>query len=256
MLRHSILFKVFNFKRIIKEETCIFLFQKGPALLCWSDSIFTDDDLENIKSLGDSYKNQQQKAKIGRFGLGFNTTYHLSDAPQFISNYSQYVIFDPLCKYYPNVNESDPGQLIEDAEKMLAALPDVLAGFDIFPLKNATMFRLALRCNFDEKKFISKECHQVEDVKQLMTEFMNKSRKTLIFLKNIRSISFYELSQRNGKDFLVCLRKEEISVENELDAENRISFYQAFKDAVKNDLKFTQISYNRIEYKARIEIQE
>ena len=63
---------------------------------------------------------------------------------------------------------------------------------------------------------------------------------TLIFLKNIRSISFYELSQRNGKDFLVCLRKEEIRVENELDAENRISFYQAFKDAVKNDLKFTQ----------------
>lgn len=225
-------------------------------MLCWSDSIFTAADMENIKSLGHSYKNQQQIAKIGRFGLGFNTTYHLTDAPQFITNFNQYVVFDPLCKYYPNVNESEPGQLIEDAEKMLSALPDVLAGFNIFPLKNSTMFRLALRRDFDEKKFISKHCHQIEDVKQLMIKFTENSRKTLIFLKNIRSISFYELSQKNGKDFLICLRKEEVNVENELDAENRISFYQDFKNAIKNDLKFSQIEFKRIEYKVKIEIQE
>jgi sacsin len=45
----------------------------------------------------------------GRFGLGFNATYHCTDLPSFVSNESL-VIFDPHTKYLPGAEKHAPGQ--------------------------------------------------------------------------------------------------------------------------------------------------
>ena len=54
----------------------IFLF-KGPALLAYNNSIFDDSDFQSIRNIEKSEK-YDKPLKIGKFGLGFNSIYHLT----------------------------------------------------------------------------------------------------------------------------------------------------------------------------------
>lgn len=82
---------------------------QGPALLVFNDAVFTEEDFRSIQRIGDSLKkSSESKAKIGRFGIGFNAVYHWTDLPSFIS--SKYlVMLDPQARFLPNVNPSNPG---------------------------------------------------------------------------------------------------------------------------------------------------
>jgi len=96
----------------------------GPALLVYNDAVFLEQDFENIKSIGNSSKQEdysktgftssrrrisshlisshlisshqytQRNSSQGRFGLGFNSVYHLTDLPSIVSG-PYYVILDP-----------------------------------------------------------------------------------------------------------------------------------------------------------------
>ena len=44
----------------------------------------------------------------GRFGLGFNAVYHLTDTPSFVSRDSL-VLFDPHTAFVPGASASQPG---------------------------------------------------------------------------------------------------------------------------------------------------
>ena len=72
---------------------CKLLFQDG-ALFVFNDAEFTEDDWEGITSPGFSQK-KEKVDKVGRFGIGFSSVYHLtgplifsSDAITFHSIYS------------------------------------------------------------------------------------------------------------------------------------------------------------------------
>ena len=70
---------------------------QGPALWCYNNAEFTEEDFSNIVKLSGATK-EKATEKIGRFGLGFNAVYNLTDVPIFISQ--QYIaIFDPHTKY-------------------------------------------------------------------------------------------------------------------------------------------------------------
>ena len=69
---------------------------QGPSLWAYNDAVFTDKDFENINKLAGGTK-VEDLSKIGRFGLGFNAVYHLTDVPSFISR-------SYLCIFDPNVN--------------------------------------------------------------------------------------------------------------------------------------------------------
>lgn len=56
---------------------------QGPALWAYNDAVFTDDDFENITKLSGATKEMKTEL-IGRFGLGFNAVYNLTDVPSFI----------------------------------------------------------------------------------------------------------------------------------------------------------------------------
>ena len=71
-------------------------FQYFEALLVYNDAIFSKTDFQSIQRIGDSLKRaeEESKAKIGRFGIGFNAVYHWTELPSFISlNYL--VLLDP-----------------------------------------------------------------------------------------------------------------------------------------------------------------
>ena len=50
----------------------------------------------------------EKLASTGRFGLGFSSTYHLTDTPSFVSG-DHLVVFDPHCSFAPGVNLHQPG---------------------------------------------------------------------------------------------------------------------------------------------------
>lgn len=62
---------------------------QGPALLAYNSAPFTDVDFASIQRIGDSLKKAESKGgKTGRFGVGFNSVYHLTDLPAYASGTS------------------------------------------------------------------------------------------------------------------------------------------------------------------------
>ena len=57
---------------------------RGPALVIYNDSVFTDKDFNSIASVGASGK-AADASTIGKYGLGFNVSYHLADLVTFVS---------------------------------------------------------------------------------------------------------------------------------------------------------------------------
>ncbi len=79
----------------------------GPALIVHNDQTFTDDDFMNITKLAAATKHDKA-LKIGKFGIGFCSVYHMTDAPSFISRDRLY-IFDPTLSYLKK-EVKNPGQ--------------------------------------------------------------------------------------------------------------------------------------------------
>ena len=50
---------------------------QGPALYCYNNAEFTEEDWEGIQRLMRSNK-QNKLLKVGRFGIGFNSVYHIT----------------------------------------------------------------------------------------------------------------------------------------------------------------------------------
>lgn len=65
----------------------------GSALLIANGSVFSDSNFEAIQRIGESDK-RLSAAKTGRFGLGFNTAYNVTDYPSLVSRDRMYC-FDP-----------------------------------------------------------------------------------------------------------------------------------------------------------------
>ena len=50
---------------------------QGPALLAYNDAEFSDKDWQSIQDLQQSVKTEDP-FKIGKFGIGFNSVYHIT----------------------------------------------------------------------------------------------------------------------------------------------------------------------------------
>ena len=96
---------------------------QGAALYQFDDAQFRPDDYESIQRVGDGTK-LGDPTKTGQFGLGFNSVYHVTDTPMFVSG-RDFVVFDPHEAHLP---DGLPG-LCEDASSLSRACPDQLAPF-------------------------------------------------------------------------------------------------------------------------------
>ncbi|KAL0374334.1 UNVERIFIED_CONTAM: Sacsin [Sesamum radiatum] len=122
---------------------------QGPALLAYNDAVFTEEDFVSISRIGGSSKHAKPW-KTGRFGVGFNSVYHLTDLPSFVSG-KHVVLFDPQGVYLPNVSTANPGKRIEYVTSKAISVykdqffPYCAFGCDMKSPFHGTLFRFPLR---------------------------------------------------------------------------------------------------------------
>ncbi|KAJ4822812.1 hypothetical protein Tsubulata_015814 [Turnera subulata] len=175
---------------------------QGPALYCFNDSVFTPQDLYAISRIGQESKLEKPFA-IGRFGLGFNCVYHFTDVPTFVSG-ENIVMFDPHASNLPGISPSHPGLRIKFVgRKILEQFPDQFSPFlhfgcDLQSAFPGTLFRFPLRGSAAaQRSLIKKEGYTPEDVMSLFTSFTGVVSETLLFLRNVKSISIF-VKEGNG----------------------------------------------------------
>ena len=57
--------------------TYTFILIAGPALYVYNDAVFTGEDWNGIQEIARSRK-REDPLKVGRFGIGFNSVYHIT----------------------------------------------------------------------------------------------------------------------------------------------------------------------------------
>ena len=164
----------------------------GPALIVHNNSTFTEEDFENITKLAGATK-ANQPLKIGKFGVGFCSVYHITDVPSFVSGEWLY-IFDPTLKYLKGVvhDESKPGKKVKYRSKYLARSQQLapyknLFGFSASSNYNGTMFRLPFRSSASQ---ISSTLYNDFLIKQMKDNLQSSASNLLLFLQNIDCITF------------------------------------------------------------------
>ncbi|KAL5721483.1 hypothetical protein ACHQM5_005125 [Ranunculus cassubicifolius] len=185
---------------------------QGPALYCFNSSIFSPQDLYSISRIGQDSKLEKPFA-IGRFGLGFNCVYHFTDIPSFVSG-ENIVIFDPHASNLPGISPSHPGLRIKFAgRRILEQFPDQFSPFlhfgcDLQHPFPGTLFRFPLRSeNTASRSRIKNEKYAPDDVLSLFSSFSDVVSETLLFLRNVKTISIF-VKEGSGQDMKLLHRVE------------------------------------------------
>ncbi|KAI3443790.1 hypothetical protein Pfo_000455 [Paulownia fortunei] len=211
---------------------------QGPALYCFNDSVFSSQDLYAISRIGQESKLEKPFA-IGRFGLGFNCVYHFTDIPTFVSG-ENIVMFDPHACNLPGISPTHPGLRITFAgRKILEQFPDQFSPFlhfgcDLQHPFPGTLFRFALRtANAASRSQIKKEVYAPADVLSLFSSFSDVVSATLLFLRNVKTISIFVKEGPNSEmQLLHRVRKDCV---NEPEVENG-PFHHIFSSMYGNPL--------------------
>ena len=72
---------------------------QGECFWLFNNATFTENDFENIIRLGGGHK-AKKSGVIGKFGLGFNAVYNITDLPSIMSG-QKLLMFDPNLKFLP-----------------------------------------------------------------------------------------------------------------------------------------------------------
>ncbi len=171
----------------------------GPALIFHNNSTFTDDDFENIQKLAAATKANKQ-LKIGKFGIGFCSVYHITDVPSFLSRDRMY-IFDPTLKHIRKEvkNLSQPGKRIMFLKNViqkshqLAPFEGVF-NFDKTSSFEGTMFRLPCRSSPSE---LSSTCYSPSHINELFEGIKESGEKLLLFLQHVQKITIQRIDSND-----------------------------------------------------------
>ncbi|XP_070831492.1 sacsin isoform X1 [Chaetodon trifascialis] len=175
---------------------------QGPALCVFNNKVFSDADLTGIQQLGEGGKHNSA-GKIGKYGVGFNSVYHLTDCPSILTGDALLCVSDPNQKYIESHSDkAPPGIGYKLAETFKNMYMDVYKSFlpDKFPLKEGTMFRLPLRMGtMANSSKISTRGVTDDDIKELCSALSDDPEGLILFLKNICKIEVHEIDAHSGK---------------------------------------------------------
>ncbi|TFK35891.1 hypothetical protein BDQ12DRAFT_267709 [Crucibulum laeve] len=163
---------------------------QGPAFLAYNNALFVDEDWRALQNIHRSSK-KADTSKIGKYGIGFRSCFHVTDNPQILSG-SSLAILDPLSSF------SDEGGAKFDYVAAPGQYHDQLSCFDMFLAQqhnnisfHGSVIRLPLRTTGSE---ISNKVVQPHEIAQLFHDFVSEEIGiSMLFLKHISSIELYEI---------------------------------------------------------------
>ena len=182
---------------------------QGSALWAFNDAKFSKEDFDNIVKLSGATK-EDKRDKIGKFGLGFNAVYNITDAPSFVSA-NKLVILDPHTTNLGKAirDKSKPGVKIPlgPERKRLRRLQDQIRVYDgVFGMDaslesnyryfDGTLFRFPLRTRKQAgASEIKNLCYDKNEMKVLIQKFACEASRLLMFTQNVSLVQFYHLSE-------------------------------------------------------------
>ena len=202
---------------------------QGPSIMIHNDAKFSDEDFNNLIKIGGATKKENSE-KIGSFGIGFNSVYHYTNAPEIVSG-DYFVQFDPSMKHLPKKllrNPSKPGIKIniKKGPQKLDSYKDQFLPFKIKELdldlnynKNGihydgTVTRLPLRIKGN--KDLSQLCFSTKDFSKMHNFFDEEKFSFLPFLSTVKSIQYMTNNgeKRSKKNILKVVKDEKILQSN------------------------------------------
>lgn len=169
----------------------------GPALLLANNRRFSEPDLQAIRHIGESSK-LTSGPKTGRFGLGFNTSYNVTDYPSFLTNGAIYC-FDP----HRNAAAVAPGYGMGwKLAQLWDSAPDWPAVFEAAGLKtgaidhDGTIFRLPTRTTAQASESeICDEAYVPDDFNRLVAQAVAHGTELLLFTKHLVELTIDEIGE-------------------------------------------------------------
>ncbi|XP_056019904.1 sacsin-like isoform X1 [Ostrea edulis] len=206
---------------------------EGPALCTFNDGVFSENDWKGIKKIYTSVK-EKDALKIGRFGLGFKSVFHLTDTPIIVSG-DRLLVINPTRtteKVCHNVtfkkltSEKYKATLWPVLKKVFKMDAGGFFGFNTSSVKKEyypnTLFWFPLRQ--EPSSLLDKVCPPSK-IKSLMESFRKEADTILLFLQNINTITIME-----NKDSILY----EVTIEGVGASKQEFSKSRTF---IKNQLK-------------------
>ncbi|KFQ20076.1 Sacsin, partial [Merops nubicus] len=168
---------------------------QGPALCIYNDSPFQQQDIEGIQRLGVGSKQGRQDV-TGKYGLGFNTVFHFTDCPAFLTGDSALCVLDPHCYYVPGAKTEKPGGMFGVNPEFKKAFPAIYNTFlpSHFDLSQGVLFRLPLRtATGATTSKVSDIVVRDQDIAAVKTVLAEEGENLMLFLRHLRTMVFSEI---------------------------------------------------------------
>ncbi|XP_062620066.1 sacsin-like, partial [Saccostrea cucullata] len=193
---------------------------QGPALCAFNDRVFTENDWKGIKTIYVSVKEKDDTFKIGRFGLGFKSVFHLTDTPVIISG-DRLLIIDPTSRTEKVCHNVTFKKLTSRYKFTLWPVLRKVLNLDnggVFGLETSnvqegyfpnTLFWFPLR---RAPSSLLDKIYLPSRMMELMESFRKEADTTLLFLRYINSITIME--NRDSVLYEVTIEGTGASVDN------------------------------------------
>ncbi|CAC5404845.1 SACS [Mytilus coruscus] len=164
-------------------------FFQSPGVCVYNDALFNEMDWKNIRSVCISHKETEEN-KIGKYGQGFKSIFHLTDHPLIVSG-DTVLLIDPFrhhsCGYFE----------LRDLFSTILTSTHIKSCFELFGLTeeaiqnnfyDGTLFWFPFRKLESE---LSKNIFTENKVEQLLNNFADDASIILIFLDHLQKIQMY-----------------------------------------------------------------
>ncbi|XP_063798761.1 sacsin-like [Pseudophryne corroboree] len=223
---------------------------QGPALCVYNNQKFDTKDIDGIQQLGVGGK-QDNLDKTGKFGLGFNSVYHITDCPSFVTGDTIMCVFDPNQMFLETADDNSPGGMFNVNNEFRNTFQDVYNTFlpSVFNLQEGTIFRLPLRmAETVSKSKISNQTSSLQDIRSMCEDLDKDADSLLLFLNNIRNITFSEVSNTGHI-------KQVLSIKTKIDDIHEkalSSFQERFSKVAENRGLLAEASPLRVSFDVEI----
>lgn len=181
---------------------------QGPALVVTNDARFSDPDWTNIQQIGASGKALDTR-KTGRFGLGFNCVYNVTDFPTLLTG-SRIGIFDPHGHTVLGASLERPGNAWRLDSALWAQGSDLLIPFEYYGLPHnaldfpGTAFRLPLRTQAQaDRSEICQQPFTLADFDSIVEKLRDRLGDLLLFLRSVQDIDLWSIDSAGHRRLLL-----------------------------------------------------